>query len=72
MDSRISRATDGLYKAIAKYVEVHGGSVVVAGDIQIAHDASDLKYNWTISARCTGRPPIRDIIDHPDIQKHTP
>ena len=51
------KATDDLYEAVANYVKVHGGLVVVAGGVKIIQEPADLQYNWTIGIRCTGRCP---------------
>ena len=54
-------ADDGylrLYRAVAKYVEDHGGKVIVCGGIQIQEWPDDAEYNFSIAIKCTGRKPV--------------
>lgn len=55
---QINRAVDNLYKAAAKYVELRGGSILVAGGVQVIKFPESLKYNWTLGIPCTGNPPV--------------
>ena len=48
---------DRLYKAVANYVEKSGGKVAVIGGVQIIEWPNDLKLNFTVCIRCTGRKP---------------
>ena len=52
------RITDNLYNAVRDYVEAKGGSVIVIGGIQIIQMPNDLKFNWGLNVRITGKKPI--------------
>lgn len=54
--NRSERAFERLVKATAHYVEVHGGTVVVAGDIGVIH-LPESEYNWHLAIKCTGNKP---------------
>lgn len=47
-----------LYRAVATYVEQHGGKVLVAGGIQIQEFPAGAKYNFYVAVKCTGRKPV--------------
>jgi hypothetical protein len=51
------RASERLFKAVANYVKVYGGKVLVTGNVHIIKFPGDLKLNWTFGVRCTGLPP---------------
>ena len=53
-----NKVVDKLYEAVRDYVESKGGSVVVIGGIQIVQMPDDLKYNWGLNIRITGKKPI--------------
>lgn len=55
--SRSERAFERLVKAVAHYVEVHGGSVAVAGEVGVIHWPGDSDFNWHLAVKCTGRKP---------------
>ena len=57
-EKQIDRAVDNLYKAAAKYIELRGGSILVAGGVQVIKYPGSLKYNWTLGIPCTGNPPV--------------
>ena len=46
-----------LYEAVRDYVETRGGTVVVIGGIQIVQMPDDLKMNWGLNVRITGKKP---------------
>lgn len=54
-----------LYKAVAEYVEKHGGKVFVAGGIQIQEVPGDATYNFYVAVKCTGRKPIFEGKERP-------
>lgn len=43
--------------ATQHWVEANGGSLVVVGGIEIVTFPDDLKYNFRVSVRCTGKRP---------------
>ncbi len=55
---RREKATDNLYKAAGKYVELHGGKIIIAGGVQVIRFPDSKKYTWTLGIICTGKPPI--------------
>ena len=57
MAKKVDRHLDRLYKAVANYVEKRGGKVVVIGGVQVQEWPGDLKFNFTIGIKCTGRRP---------------
>lgn len=54
-----------LYKAVAKYVEKHGGAVVVAGGIQLQQMPGDNDSTFYVAVKCTGRKPIFEGKERP-------
>ena len=54
---KLDRATERLYKAVAAYVEKNGGTVVVAGGIQIQEWPGDGEFRYTVAVKCSGRRP---------------
>jgi hypothetical protein len=48
---------EAMYRAVQKYVEMRGGTVIVASGPDVMQWASDRKLNYTIAVRCTGVPP---------------
>ena len=52
-----NKVTDELYEAVRNYIESKGGSVVVIGGIQIVQMPDDLKFNWGLNVRVTGKKP---------------
>ena len=48
---------DQLYKAVQNYVEKCGGKLIVIGGVQTIQWPTDLKYNFTLGIKCTGRKP---------------
>ena len=46
-----------LYKAVAHYVKKRGGSVFVAGGIQIQEWPGERPGNFTVAIKCTGNKP---------------
>ena len=49
---------DTLYEAVRAYIENRGGSVVVIGGVQIVQMPDDLKFNWGLNIRVTGKKPV--------------
>lgn len=56
--TRKARATRRLQKEVARWVEVFGGTALVIGGVQTMKFPDDLKFNYTIAIRCTGRVPV--------------
>lgn len=54
-DESRSDAANELLEAVGKFVAAHGGSVLVAGGIQI--HADDAPLNFRLSVKCTGEAP---------------
>jgi hypothetical protein len=46
-----------LYRAVANYAKVEGGSVLVAGGVQIQQWPNEPKFNYSVAVKCTGRLP---------------
>ena len=53
-----NNACMGLYRAIAKYVRLKGGTVVVCGGIQVQEWPGSGKRSFSIAVKCLGRKPI--------------
>lgn len=51
------KTTDMLYEATRDYIKKKGGSVIVIGGIAIMKEPSDLKYNYSLVIRVTGKLP---------------
>lgn len=49
--------TDNFYKAVQKYIEEKGGKVVVIGGVGILKQPNDLKYNYSLVIKITGKTP---------------
>jgi len=47
-------AIDRLYRAVAHYVKLNGGVVIVAGGIQVQQWPGEGSMNFHISVTCTG------------------
>jgi len=47
----------GLYKAVAKYVQLQGGKVIVCGGIQIQEWHTDRTLGFTVGIKCVGKKP---------------
>lgn len=52
------RATDRLYKAVANYLEVNGGSAIVVGGVQIQEWPLDGPHSFTVGIKITGKKPV--------------
>lgn len=50
---------DRLFQAVSKYIEASGGTVVVAGPIQIIRWPFDAEYKFTLGIQITGKAPPR-------------
>lgn len=55
--SRSEVVFERLVKAVAAYVEAHGGAVLVAGNVRTLQWPEDMPGNFDIAIRCTGRKP---------------
>lgn len=64
--NEIDEATDNLHKAVANYIKVRGGSAWVTGAIQVIQFPDDLKYNWSLAVKVTGKMP-EPIEQEPEI-----
>lgn len=58
-----------LYKAVGRYVAAHGGSVIVAGGIQIQQWPGENKFAFSVAVKCTGRKP--DFANRPIDRRNT-
>lgn len=61
------KALRRLYDAAAAYVESRGGKLVVVGGVTVQQWPDDLKFNWTLGIRCTGKRPT--YADNPEAAK---
>lgn len=50
---------NALYHALQDYIESVGGSVVVAGGVEVRQIPGD-EFRYETVIRCTGKPPRRD------------
>jgi hypothetical protein len=48
---------DRLLRAAAKYIEANGGTVIMAGPIQIMRWPGDADYKWSLCVQVMGRAP---------------
>jgi hypothetical protein len=55
--SEKKNATDRLYDAVIAYVEEKGGKILVIGGIEIQQFPEDLRNNYRIAIRFTGKKP---------------
>lgn len=46
-----------LYDAVKNYIESIGGTVVVAGGVELQHSLDDLKYNYKVAIKVVGKRP---------------
>lgn len=51
-----------LFLAVQKYVEMRGGTVLVAGGPDVYHDPADRKNKFTVVVKCTGLLPDKDSV----------
>lgn len=61
--------TDRLHLAVLEFVEAHGGSVIVAGGIEV-QDWVDGAHKYRLAVRCVGRAPSMSTTS--DLAKPTP
>ena len=47
-----------LYKAVAKYVSLQGGRIIVCGGIQVQERPGEGKFNFSIAVKCAGHKPV--------------
>lgn len=47
-----------LYRAVKRYVEHHGGHLVIIGGISIIQFPDDSRFNFSVAIRCTGKLPV--------------
>lgn len=50
-------AVNALYRAVQRYVKSNGGTVIVAGGIQMQEWPNDGSLNYTIAVKCFGKKP---------------
>jgi len=53
-----SAAADNLIESVARWVRVNGGTALIGGGIEIQQWPEDLKYNYRVAVKITGRRPI--------------
>jgi len=53
--------TSQLYRAVIRYIESKGGSVLVIGGAQIQQWPGEREFNYVLGVRCTGRKPKAGI-----------
>jgi hypothetical protein len=46
-----------LFRAVRRFVDHHGGNVLVIGDIQVQRWPEDFALTYRIGVKCTGRAP---------------
>lgn len=56
MNTRQEKATMRLYKAVQHYLEVHGGSAVVAAGVEV-QQYPDETFNFRLAVKVTGKLP---------------
>lgn len=56
--TKMEKSRIRLLDSIARYIEIHGGKVLIIGGISI-FSSKTLKYNHSISINFTGLPPIK-------------
>lgn len=49
--------TSQLYRAVIRYIESKGGSVLVIGGVQIQQWPGERELNFVLGVRCMGRKP---------------
>lgn len=49
--------TGQLYRAVRRYVESKGGSILVIGGVQIEQWPGDGEFKFVVGVRCMGRKP---------------
>lgn len=49
---------DCLYRAVQDYIESQGGTVSVAGPVQILRWPGDRPLKWNLVVSCVGRAPV--------------
>lgn len=58
-----------LYRAVKRYVESRGGSILVIGGIETQVWPEEFKYNFRLSVRCMGTKPMLRELDAANPQK---
>lgn len=48
---------DEIYDAVKRYVELHGGKLVVIGGLEIQQWPTDPPMTFRVAVRCTGKKP---------------
>lgn len=54
---KVNKSIDRLYNAVAYYVKKSGGTVVVAGGIEIQRWPEDRKGQFRVAIKCLGKAP---------------
>jgi len=52
-----------LLKAVATFIEAHGGKVLIAGPVQIITWPDDRLGCFTVGIKCVGRRPDKNVLD---------
>lgn len=52
--------TGQLYRAVRRYIESKGGSLLVIGGVQVEQWPGDGKFNFVLGVRCMGRKPNKE------------
>ncbi len=60
--TRKDRAADRLLKAVAHWIETHGGKAIIVGGIEV-QDFHEGKYKFKVAARCVGRAPTKRTLE---------
>ena len=50
-------AAENLQKAVVDFIVANGGSPWVVGGVQVIQFPDDLKYNWSLAIKVTGKKP---------------
>lgn len=52
--------TSQLYRAVIRYVESHGGKLLVIGGVQIEQWPGEGEFKFVLGVRCMGRRPTKE------------
>lgn len=52
--------TGQLYRAVRRYIESNGGSILVIGGVQIESWPGEGEFKFVLGVRCMGRKPKQD------------
>lgn len=51
--------TGQLYRAVRRYIEANGGSILVIGGVQLQSWPGDSEFKFTLGVRCMGKRPTQ-------------